>query len=143
MMNTTTHNLFVYGSLRSGFKNPAYDYLTQYFTYAGEALVKGQFYDTGTHPVAISTNNEDMIVGELYTLNNAEEFSWAFEQLDDYEGVHVEAGEAPLYKRAIVQVYQEDKIIDAWVYWFNGKIEGLPKIETGDLVQYLQQKNQP
>jgi gamma-glutamylcyclotransferase (GGCT)/AIG2-like uncharacterized protein YtfP len=143
MMNTTTHNLFVYGSLRSGFKNPAYDYLTQYFTYAGEALVKGQFYDTGTHPVAISTNNEDMIVGELYTLNNAEEFSWAFEQLDDYEGVHVEAGEAPLYKRAIVQVYQEDKIIDAWVYWYNGSIEGLAKIETGDLVQYLQQKKQP
>jgi gamma-glutamylcyclotransferase (GGCT)/AIG2-like uncharacterized protein YtfP len=141
-MNTTIHNLFVYGSLRSGFKNLAYEYITQYFTYAGEALIKGQFYDAGTHPVAIATSNEDMIVGELYTLNNIEDFSWAFEQLDDYEGVHVEAGETPLYKRAIVQVFQEAKIIDAWVYWYNGSIEGLPKIETGDLVQYLQQKNQ-
>jgi gamma-glutamylcyclotransferase (GGCT)/AIG2-like uncharacterized protein YtfP len=141
-MNTTIHNLFVYGSLRSGFKNPAYEYITQYFTYSGEALIKGQFYDAGTHPVAIATSNEDMIVGELYTLNNTEDFSWAFEQLDDYEGVHVEAGETPLYKRAIVQVFQEDKIIDAWVYWYNGNTENLPKIETGDLVQYLQQKNQ-
>ncbi len=141
-MNTNPNNLFVYGSLRSGFKNPAYEYITQYFTYAGEALIKGQFYDAGTHPVAIATSNEDMIVGELYTLNNTEDFSWAFEQLDDYEGVHVEAGETPLYKRAIVQVFQENKIIDAWVYWYNGSIEGLPKIETGDLVQYLQQKNQ-
>ena len=142
-MNDTTHQLFVYGSLRSGFKNTAYEYLARYFTYAGEALIKGQFYDAGTHPVAISTNTENMIVGELYILNNAEEFSWAFEQLDDYEGVHVEAGETPLYKRELVQVFQEDKIIDAWVYWFNGNTEALSKIETGDLVQYLQQKNQP
>ena len=142
-MNTTTHNLFVYGSLRSGFKNTAYAYITQYFTYAGEALVKGQFYDSGTHPVAIATEKEDMIVGELYTLNNSEDFSWAFEQLDDYEGVHVEAGETPLYKRESVQVFQEEKIMDAWVYWYNGSINGFTKIETGDLVQYLQQKNQP
>jgi gamma-glutamylcyclotransferase (GGCT)/AIG2-like uncharacterized protein YtfP len=142
-MNTISHNLFVYGSLRSGFKNPAYEYLTRYFSYAGEALIKGQFYDAGTHPVAIATSNEDMIVGELYSLNNNEEFSWAFEQLDDYEGVHVEAGETALYQRAIVQVFQEHKIIDAWVYWYNGNTESLPKIETGDLVQYLQQKNQP
>jgi gamma-glutamylcyclotransferase (GGCT)/AIG2-like uncharacterized protein YtfP len=142
-MNTNPNYLFVYGSLRSGFKNTAYEYITQYFTYAGEALVKGQFYDAGTHPVAIATEKEDMIVGELYSLNNAEDFSWAFEQLDDYECVHVEAGETPLYKRALVQVFQEDKIIDAWVYWFNGSTDGLTKIETGDLVQYLQQKNQP
>ncbi len=142
-MDTTSHNLFVYGSLRSGFKNPAYEYLTRYFTYAGEALVKGQFYDNGTHPVAVATDKEDMIVGELYTLNNAEEFSWAFEQLDDYEGVNVEAGEAPLYKRALVEVYQLEKIITAWVYWFNGNIDALPKIETGDIIQFMQQKTQP
>ena len=32
-MNTTTH-LFVYGSLRSGFRNQAYAYLSKYFTLA-------------------------------------------------------------------------------------------------------------
>jgi gamma-glutamylcyclotransferase (GGCT)/AIG2-like uncharacterized protein YtfP len=142
-MNTTSHNLFVYGSLRSGFKNPAYEYLARYFTYAGEAMVKGQFFDADSHPVAIPSSNDEMIVGELYTINNEEEFSWAFEQLDDYEGMNVEAGEKPLYKRVLVQVFQEDKIITAWVYWYNGSIEGLPKIETRDLVQYFQQKNQP
>jgi gamma-glutamylcyclotransferase (GGCT)/AIG2-like uncharacterized protein YtfP len=143
MMNTTSHHLFVYGSLRSGFKNPAYEYLTRYFTYAGEAMVKGIFFDAETHPVAIASNNDDMIVGELYSINNEDEFSWAFEQLDDYEGVNVEVGETPLYKRTLVQVFQEDKIIDAWVYWFNGSVDNLKKIETRDLVQYLQQKNQP
>jgi gamma-glutamylcyclotransferase (GGCT)/AIG2-like uncharacterized protein YtfP len=61
-MNTISCYLFVYGSLRSGFKNTAYDYLTHYFEYCGEGLVKGKFYDNGLHPVAIPTNNEDMIV---------------------------------------------------------------------------------
>jgi gamma-glutamylcyclotransferase (GGCT)/AIG2-like uncharacterized protein YtfP len=142
-MNNTTHKLFVYGSLRSGFKNPAYEYLARYFSYAGEGLIKGKFYDNGNHPVAVATDNEDMIVGELYVLNNENEYSWAFEQLDDYEGIHVEAGEKPLYKRTMVLVYQEEKIIPAWIYWFNGSIENLPPIASGDLINYMQQNKQP
>jgi gamma-glutamylcyclotransferase (GGCT)/AIG2-like uncharacterized protein YtfP len=140
-MHDTQNYLFVYGSLRSGFKNPAYEYLTSYFSYAGEGLVKGKFYFNGTHPVAIATDNEDMIVGELYRLNNEEEFSWAFEQLDDYEGVNVEVGQSPLYKRTLVHVYQEDKIISAWIYWFNKSVEGFEAIASGDLINYLQQKS--
>jgi gamma-glutamylcyclotransferase (GGCT)/AIG2-like uncharacterized protein YtfP len=139
-MNNTTHNLFVYGSLRSGFKNPAYEYLTRYFIYNGEGLVKGKFYDNGDFPVAIPSNNEDMIVGELYSLKTAEEFSWAFEQLDDYEGLHVEVGEKALYKRAEVEVYQVDKVIPAWIYWFAGSIDGYDAIASGDLINYVQQK---
>lgn len=140
-MNSTTHKLFVYGSLRSGFKNPAYNYLARYFTYAGEGLVKGKFYSNGNHPVAIAADNEDMIVGELYSLNNEDEYSWAFEQLDDYEGINVEAGQKPWYKRTMVHVYQEDKIIPAWIYWFNGSIENFEAIASGDLIDYMQQKN--
>jgi gamma-glutamylcyclotransferase (GGCT)/AIG2-like uncharacterized protein YtfP len=140
-MNTISCYLFVYGSLRSGFKNTAYDYLTHYFEYCGEGLVKGKFYDNGLHPVAIPTNNEDMIVGELYCLKNIEEFSWAFEQLDDYEGLHVLPGETALYKREKVEVYQIEKVISAWIYWFNGSVDGFTSIASGDLVNYVQQKN--
>jgi gamma-glutamylcyclotransferase (GGCT)/AIG2-like uncharacterized protein YtfP len=139
-MDNTSHNLFVYGSLRSGFKNPAYEYLARYFTYSGEGLVHGKFYDNGSHPVGIASANGEMIVGELYTLNNADEFSWAFEQLDDYEGLHIEAGETALYKRTIAHVYQEEKIIPAWIYWFNGNIDNLTPIASGDLMEYVQQK---
>ncbi|MFC4263244.1 gamma-glutamylcyclotransferase [Ferruginibacter yonginensis] len=142
-MNNNSYNLFVYGSLRSGFRNPAYQYITQFFKCMGEGMVKGQFFDKGTHPVAIHTTDDHFILGELYTLNNPDDFSWAFEQLDDYEGVHVEPGETPLYKRALVTVYQNDQQITAWIYWYNGDITGLPAIETGDVMKYLQQKNQP
>jgi gamma-glutamylcyclotransferase (GGCT)/AIG2-like uncharacterized protein YtfP len=139
-MNNTRCFLFVYGSLRSGFKNPAFEYLAKYFTYAGEGLVKGKFYDNGSFPVAVASHNEEMIIGELYKINNEEEFTWAFEQLDDYEGVHVEAGETALYKRSLVEVYQMENILPAYIYWYNGHVEGLTLISTGDLIDYVQQK---
>lgn len=143
MMHTNSYNIFVYGSLRSGFRNPAYEYLTRYFKYNGEALVKGKFFDAGTHPVALPTTEEHFILGELYSLNNSDEFSWAFEQLDDYEGLNVEPGETPLYARTLVEVSQTGETTTAWIYWYNKSIEGMPEIETGDVMRYLQQKNQP
>jgi len=142
-MSTTSYKIFVYGSLRSGFRNPAYEYLTRYFKYSGEALVKGKFFDAGSHPVALPTNDEHFILGELYNMNSEEEFSWAFTQLDDYEGLNVEVGETPLYKRSLVEVYQNGETQIAWIYWYNQSIDGMPEIETGDVMRYLQQKNQP
>lgn len=142
-MSTTSSKIFVYGSLRSGFRNPAYEYLTRYFKYSGEAMVKGKFFDAGSHPVALATNDEHFILGELYTMNSEEEFSWAFTQLDDYEGLNVLVGEIPLYKRSLVEVYQNGETQIAWIYWYNQSVDGMPEIETGDVMRYLQQKNQP
>lgn len=141
-MNSTSYKIFVYGSLRSGFRNPAYEYLTRYFKYSGEALVKGKFFDAGSHPVALPTEDEHFILGELYTMNSADEFSWAFEQLDDYEGLHVEVGEIPLYTRKLAEIFQNGDTQTAWIYWYNKSTEGMPEIETGDVMRYLQQKNQ-
>ena len=142
-MNSTSYKIFVYGSLRSGFRNPAYEYLTRYFKYSGEALVKGQFFDAGSYPVALPTEDEHFILGELYSMNSEDEFSWAFEQLDDYEGLNVESGETALYKRNLVEVFQNGETQIAWIYWYNKSIEDMPEIETGDVMRYLQQKNQP
>ena len=142
-MNSASYKIFVYGSLRSGFRNPAYEYLTRYFKYSGEALVKGKFFDAGSHPVALPTEEEHFILGELYSMNSEDEFSWAFEQLDDYEGLHVEPGETTLYRRNLVEVFQNGETQIAWIYWYNKSIEGMPEIETGDVMRYLQQKNQP
>lgn len=142
-MNQTCYQLFVYGSLRSGFRNPMYQYLTQYFHLLGEAVVKGQFYDDGNIPVAISTTADHFITGELYVVNNPEEFSWAMEQLDDYEGINVEVGETALYRRAQVEVFQNGSPTTAWIYWYNRSTEGMEPIETGDVLKYLQEKNKP
>jgi gamma-glutamylcyclotransferase (GGCT)/AIG2-like uncharacterized protein YtfP len=140
-MDTTTHKLFVYGSLRSGFKNPAYAYLTAYFEYSGEAKTKGLFYEKQNVPLSVATTENNFIIGEVYTLKNEEEFSWAFEQLDDYEGLHVLPNEQPLYKREIITITQNGVEDKAWVYWYNGNIENLPRIATEDLFEYLTTKN--
>ena len=142
-MSNDIYNLFVYGSLRSGFRNPVYQYLTKYFHLMGEAVVKGKLYDMGEYPVALPAAEDKFISGELYYINNPMEFSWAIGQLDDYEGLNTEEGELPLYKREVVIAYQNGQPLTAWIYWFNGSIERKPEIESGDLLQYLQKKNKP
>ena len=141
-MSIPSHNLFVYGSLRSGFRNPAYEYLTRYFTYIGEALVKGKFFDNNTSPVAVPSEEEHFILGELYSMHSPLEFSWAFEQLDDYEGINTVAGQHALYRRALVEVYLKGEKTEAWIYWYNGDVTGLRPIENGDVMKYLHEKNQ-
>lgn len=143
-MNNSTYQLFVYGSLRSGFRNPAYSYLTQYFTLVGEALVKGKFYDNGAHPVAVPNgDDEHFISGELYQINNPDEFSWAIEQLDDYEGLNVMPGEQPLYRREMVKAFINGQQTEAWIYWYNQPVDQYAPIPTGDIFKYLEQKNKP
>lgn len=142
-MKSKVHRLFVYGSLRSGFRNPAYEYLTRYFHLLGEAIVQGKFFDKGDVPVAVPTTNDSFIHGELYEANDPDEFSWAIDQLDDYEGLNVEPGETPWYKRELITAFLNGKPEEAWIYWYNGKVDHLPEIHTGDVLKYLQQKNKP
>jgi gamma-glutamylcyclotransferase (GGCT)/AIG2-like uncharacterized protein YtfP len=106
----------------------------------GEAVVKGKLFDHGEFPVAVPTNEEKFISGELYCINNPLEFSWAIGQLDDYEGVSAEPDEIQLFRRELVDVFIENSTTRAWIYWYNGSVEGKPFIESGDLIQYLQQK---
>ena len=140
-MNNNISQLFVYGSLRSGFRNPAYEYLAKYFNLLGDATVKGKLYDMGVYAAAIATDEEKFIHGELYEIKEPAEFDWAIAQLDDYEGVNVEVGEHPLYLREAANAYRNGAKTEAWIYWFNGEITGFPEVVSGDMMQYLQQKN--
>jgi len=140
-MNNNIFQLFVYGSLRSGFRNPAYQYLSRYFRLLGDATVKGKLYDMGEYAAAVSTDEERFIHGELYEVNEPLEFDWAISQLDDYEGINVEVGERPLYIRAAVSAYMNGAESKTWIYWFNGNTDGYPEVMSGDMMEYLQQKN--
>jgi gamma-glutamylcyclotransferase (GGCT)/AIG2-like uncharacterized protein YtfP len=134
------YQLFVYGSLRSGFKSPAYEYISRFFSFVGDARVKGKLFDLGTYPAGVPSNDESFIIGELYAIKQEPEFAWAIGQLDDYEGVTIEPDEVQLYKRELVDVYSDNRVAKAWIYWYSRSVEGKPLIESGDLVQYLQQK---
>ena len=140
-MEQPVSKIFVYGSLRSGFHHPAYQYISRYFTLEAEAKVKGKLYDMGAYPAAVPAEEDVFIIGELYRIHNQDEFSWAMAQLDDYEGLNTEQGETPLYRRELATIYTQNQTTQAWIYWFNGDITDQPFIENGDILQYIQQKN--
>jgi gamma-glutamylcyclotransferase (GGCT)/AIG2-like uncharacterized protein YtfP len=139
-MASEIYQLFVYGSLLSGFHHPAYAYISRYFTLVGPAKVKGKLFDMGEYPAAIPVNEDAWIAGELYQLNNKDEFAWAICQLDDYEGIFPEVGETPLYRREPVNVVINDKEALAWIYWYNQEITDKPVISSGSVLQYRDQQ---
>lgn len=132
--------LFVYGSLRKGFKSPMYDYISRFFTLTGEAKVRGKVFDMGSYAAGIPSRDNSFIIGELYQMNRETDFSWVMGQLDDYEGVNVEADEMQLYRRDIAEVFINNSVTHAWIYWFNGDVSDKPLIASGDLMQYMQEK---
>ena len=140
MTNPGIYQLFVYGSLRSGFHSPVYEYISRFFKFIGEAKVKGKLFDMGSYPAGIPTHDDCFIVGELYQAKNEHEFSWAIGQLDDYEGVAVEFDEVQLYRREIAEVNLNNNLTHAWIYWYNGDVSGMPVIASGDSMEYMQQK---
>jgi gamma-glutamylcyclotransferase (GGCT)/AIG2-like uncharacterized protein YtfP len=139
-MKQNTFKIFVYGSLRSGFQSPAYNYISKYFTLVGNAKAKGLLFDMGDYPVAISTNEEKFIIGELYDIKNTEAFDFAIAQLDDYEGLNTEEGESAFYKRTVEDIYVNNTTEKAWVYWFTGDTSHKSIVESGDVLDYIVKK---
>lgn len=140
MTNPGVYQLFVYGSLRKGFHSHAYEYISRFFSFVGEAKVRGKLFDMGIYPAGLPTNDNQFIVGELYKVKHENEFSWAIGQLDDYEGMSVEPDEVQLYRREITEVHINGQVTHAWIYWYNGDVSGRPVIPSGDMLEYLQQK---
>src|SRR5688572_23181245 len=140
MADPVIKQLFVYGSLRSGFRSPAYEYISRFFSFIGEAKVRGRLFDMGSYPAGIPTNENSFITGELYSAKGENEFSWAIGQLDDYEGVSVEPDEVQLFRREITEVQINNQVSHAWIYWFNGDTSGKNLISSGDLMDYLKTK---
>ena len=140
MKKPEVYQLFVYGSLRSGFRSPAYEYISRYFDLVGEAKVKGKLFDLGEYPAAKPTEENKFIIGELYKVRNEKEFAWAIGQLDDYEGVDIGFDETQLYQRELTEVYIVNRTTNAWIYWYHGDVTGKPVIESGDVLQYMDQK---
>jgi gamma-glutamylcyclotransferase (GGCT)/AIG2-like uncharacterized protein YtfP len=140
MSHSGVYQLFVYGSLRSGFKSPVYEYISRYFNFVSEARVAGKLVDMGNYPAAVPSTDETFIVGELYKAKSESEFSWAIAQLDDYEGVAVEQDEVQLYRRELTEVIYENGKAPAWIYWYNGDVSGKPVIASGDLMDYIKNK---
>lgn len=140
-MENNITNLFVYGSLRSGFCHPAYEYISKYFSLISAGRVKGLLYDLGDYPAAIVTSEEAFVTGELYKVKDDNEFQHAIELLDIYEETGKEEGDGELYKRKITEVIYNNTTASAWIYWYNKSIVGQPLIPSGDVMDAIEVKS--
>jgi gamma-glutamylcyclotransferase (GGCT)/AIG2-like uncharacterized protein YtfP len=135
-MQQNIYRLFLYGTLRSGCHLPVYSYISRYFIFDGVGAVPGKLFDMGDYPAAIPSTEDYLITGELYHIAQQEEFDYVMEQLDDYEGLLVEPGGIPLFRREPVNVLFQNSTVIAWIYWFNRDITDQHRIESGDYVAY-------
>lgn len=134
--------LFVYSSLLKGFPTPDYEYISQYFDFVGDARTRGRLSILGEILVGTSADEAVFIKGELYKIKEHDQFSFAIGQLDEYEGVNPEPPEKPRYVRKLTVAEEENgNETIAWVYWYNGNIEGLPVVASGSVLDYIHTKN--
>ena len=66
--------LFVYGSLRSGFHSPVYDYIRRYFDFIGEGRVKGKIFDMGDYAAAVPVKKKHISLVNYTRLKTPENF---------------------------------------------------------------------
>jgi gamma-glutamylcyclotransferase (GGCT)/AIG2-like uncharacterized protein YtfP len=138
-MNSNFH-LFVYGSLRKEFGHPAFTYIAKYFDLVSHGKIKGRLFDLGEYPAAIPTEEDQYIQGELYKIKNEDEFCYAIGQLDDYEGINPGDNSNSLYRRELAEVFVDNSLVPAWVYWYNGPVDDSPLIASGDILDYIKRR---
>lgn len=130
MENSAGARLFVYGTLRKGFRAHA---LLQRFRprLLGAGHVQGRLYNLGEYPGAVETGrNADRVRGEVYWLPRAKV---AFRVLDSFEGFDPARPATNEYERkeTTVMIAGGDRM-RAWIYWLSRAPASRRQILSGD-----------
>lgn len=103
-------NLFVYGTLMSGYHNNT---LLRGATKIGDATVKGDMYSLGGFPL-VSISGEGTVLGEVYAIDEDH-----LQNCDYLEGYRPQNRELSFYDRSQVVVTltdEEEPIEDVFIY---------------------------
>ncbi len=121
--------LFVYGTLMKKCpQNEWSAFLQENAVYVDEATIEGALYKIDYYPGLVK--GKGTVYGEVYTLH---ENSKILPLLDEYEGYLLEDSINSLYLRDASQVKlsRTDKIIEAWIYYYNRSITDLKRYNSG------------
>jgi len=129
-----TEFLFVYGSLRNGFKNRYARFLQMGSELLGTAYTLGKLYDIGGYPgLKLSNDVTEQVWGDIYRVGNAQKI---YPMLDIYE----ESGNAfpkpNEYIKELISVNFNGGELSAICYMYNRPVENLPRIHSGDFMLY-------
>jgi gamma-glutamylcyclotransferase (GGCT)/AIG2-like uncharacterized protein YtfP len=125
-----TDLLFVYGTLRKGFRLHRH-LLNLGATFVGEAKVRGELFDLGPYPGAKASADGYHIHGELYRLRRPVD---DLEILDEIEEYVPDAPAQSQFIRASVDVMLNGSASrTAWIYWLGPKAPSIrQRVESGD-----------
>ncbi|MGB8193045.1 MAG: gamma-glutamylcyclotransferase family protein [Chitinophagaceae bacterium] len=140
-MASETPYLFVYGTLRTSIDVPVKQEIAGHLEKIGESQVPGKLYDMGGYPAAVPAgeNENSFIKGEVLKVNEPEK---VFAALDNYEGFYTNDPDRSTYLRKEEEVMLPDGTkVKAWVYWYNLSVEGKPRINFKDYLEYLESIN--
>jgi gamma-glutamylcyclotransferase (GGCT)/AIG2-like uncharacterized protein YtfP len=130
--------LATYGTLMRDFQAQEQLGIGDAITFVGRCRLPGILFDLGSFPGAVppddlpadlrtSAPETPVVHGELYRLEEADILS----VLDHYEGYDPDQPATSLFvRRRISLVEPADQ--DAWVYWYNGPVDGKPRLPSGD-----------
>ena len=126
--------LLVYGSLMSTIESSIAKLLRANATFLGEARVRGYLFDLGSYPgLKIDYDSDVLVKGHLFQMHNPE---YLLAVLDEYEGAANPQVENE-YVREESQIDFKGENITCWTYLYNLETDGLPKIESGDYLEFL------
>jgi len=130
--------LFVYGTLLQP-GNQFAGYLSRHCTFIANGKVNGVLYDIGEYPGLIVNGGESFVYGSVYRIDKDE----LLKKIDAYEGYGPDEEEPNLYIRTMLSILTTNGSINAWVYIYNHPVDCLPRIPSGNYLEYLKQKKSP
>lgn len=123
-------HLFVYGTLRKGFRS--HEMLRRLRAqFLATGYVQGRLYDLGNYPGAVErVRDTDRIRGEVYRLPNA---ARTFEVLDRFEGFDPANPGFNLFERKeTMATVAGGKQLPVWIYWLRNSHGFMRRVPSGD-----------
>jgi gamma-glutamylcyclotransferase (GGCT)/AIG2-like uncharacterized protein YtfP len=115
--------VFVYGSLRKGMHN--HRVMGSSKLLAEATLTGFDMYQVSSFPAIVV--GEGGVKGEIYLVDNA-----TLARLDRLEG------HPRMYRREVVTVQSGSCLFDVWVYVWQGPVDYLAPVPSGDWVEYYE-----
>jgi gamma-glutamylcyclotransferase (GGCT)/AIG2-like uncharacterized protein YtfP len=130
------HLVFFYGTLMSGFRREGRTGIDDKLKPIGRGSIAAALFDLGLYPAAIPSDSR--VRGEVHQMLAIDD---VLAVLDEIEGYNVNDPFTSLYIREQTSVSLDDgTVVNAWVYFYNAPLGGAPRIESGDYLEYLEQK---
>jgi gamma-glutamylcyclotransferase (GGCT)/AIG2-like uncharacterized protein YtfP len=132
-----TDLVFFYGTLMSAFKRQGRARIDLALTPAGHGWIQGALFDLGIYPAAIPAL-DGRVRGEVHRMLESDA---VLQALDEIEGYHPGQPDASLYvRRETPMTFDDGRIADAWVYFYNAPLGGAQRIDSGDYLEHLRVK---